>query len=335
MQFTALGDMARSFNASRVNADIRTRLDDLAAQLSTGLKSDVSQDLGAEAKRVPEVQRQLSLSRSQVSLALQLGQRLEVMQAGIETVSRIGSNLFDQASLSWQSASDDGYAALSDQGRSALEDAVAALNTRFAGSSLFAGTAEDRPAIATAEEILADIGSSVAGSTTAVDLLAAVDGWFDDTGGGFDTIAYLGDSASIPVRRIDDLTTVEIAARGDDPAFRDLLKSAVLAQVAGDFTLALSGSDRDAVARRAGEEALAATSRLAELGGRVGMSEQRVEDARVRLTAQSSSLELYRNDLMAADPFETAAALQEVQIQLETHYAVTARLSQLSLTRYL
>jgi len=36
-----------------------------------------------------------------------------------------------------------------------------------------------------------------------------------------------------------------------------------------------------------------------------------------------------------ADPFETASTLQAVQLQLETHYAMTARLSRLSLAEYL
>ena len=63
--------------------------------------------------------------------------------------------------------------------------------------------------------------------------------------------------------------------------------------------------------------------------------EARVEDAAARLSARGTALEIARNDMSAADPYETATKLQNVQLQLETHYTLTARLSRLSLTEYL
>jgi flagellar hook-associated protein 3 FlgL len=53
------------------------------------------------------------------------------------------------------------------------------------------------------------------------------------------------------------------------------------------------------------------------------------------MTAQETGLQMAINDLVSADPFDTATRLQSVQLQLETHYSVVGRLSQLSLLRYI
>ena len=48
-----------------------------------------------------------------------------------------------------------------------------------------------------------------------------------------------------------------------------------------------------------------------------------------------STLQVSRNDIRSADPYQTATALTEVQTQIETLFAVTARLSRLNLVDYL
>jgi flagellar hook-associated protein 3 FlgL len=78
-----------------------------------------------------------------------------------------------------------------------------------------------------------------------------------------------------------------------------------------------------------------AASGVAQLQSRIGFAEQSVERASVENTAQIAVLTIQRNDSVGVDPFEAATALQSLQIQLETHYAMTARLSSLSLVEYL
>jgi flagellar hook-associated protein 3 FlgL len=69
--------------------------------------------------------------------------------------------------------------------------------------------------------------------------------------------------------------------------------------------------------------------------GRIGLHQQTVERAATANSSALATLELSRNDIRRADPYETAAALTEVQSQLESLYAVTARLSNLNLVDYL
>lgn len=76
------------------------------------------------------------------------------------------------------------------------------------------------------------------------------------------------------------------------------------------------------------------TAILTEMGS-IGLKQEVVERARVTNAAAISTFEIARTDIRGADAFETAAALTEVEGQLEALYAVTARLSRLSLVDYL
>jgi flagellar hook-associated protein 3 FlgL len=335
MQYSGLGDLARYFASSKVNHDIRARLETLSQELATGLKSDPSRELGTEAGRVTQLDRKLSLVGRQASSGYQIADRLTVMQASLDKLSNLSTTLIEQLSSLSQSSGNAWREEASQLGRVAIEDAVAALNIRFANSYLFSGVGEEMPSLAPAEDIIDAIRIEVAGATSGDALVDAIDDWFLEPGGGFELIAYKGDVGDPVQRRIDDLVSIRIDVRADDQAIRELLKSAALAFFSDDASIPLSDAERDSVVARATEVMFGATSALAELGGRLGRAEQRVDEAVVRLVAEQTSLSIMQGDLLGADPFETASALEQVQFQLETHYAVTARLSQLSLTRYL
>ena len=69
--------------------------------------------------------------------------------------------------------------------------------------------------------------------------------------------------------------------------------------------------------------------------GRLGETQARIDETQIRLTGERDALNLARNNLIGADPYEAAGQLEVVQTRLETLYAVTARTSRLNLTEYL
>jgi len=177
--------------------------------------------------------------------------------------------------------------------------------------------------------------AAIAGATTMEDARTAINDWFDVPGGGFETLGYLGDTGDNPTRRIDDETTAEYPARADDQAVRDVLKATALAALATDTGLVMDNDERALMFSAATTDLISAGGPIVNLQAVTGAEEARVDSANARLTAQVSALSLMRNDMVSADPFQTATELEAVQTQLETHYTVTARLSQLSLVRYL
>ncbi|WP_171097850.1 transglycosylase SLT domain-containing protein [Ruegeria sp. HKCCD7255] len=81
--------------------------------------------------------------------------------------------------------------------------------------------------------------------------------------------------------------------------------------------------------------AQAYTSRFQTVLAQLGAAEARIEQAATRNAAAMTSIEFARNQLIAADPYETATQLQTVQFQLESHYSVTVRNAGLSLVNFL
>jgi flagellar hook-associated protein 3 FlgL len=74
---------------------------------------------------------------------------------------------------------------------------------------------------------------------------------------------------------------------------------------------------------------------MVNLQAQVGFSEARIEALTVRHSTERASLEMARNDLLSVDPYQSATELEQVQFQLQSLYAITSRMSQLSLVNYL
>ena len=67
----------------------------------------------------------------------------------------------------------------------------------------------------------------------------------------------------------------------------------------------------------------------------LGLLQETAERATARNAAETTALSLARSDILSADPYETASALTQAEASLQNLYALTARLSRLSLTDYL
>ncbi len=67
----------------------------------------------------------------------------------------------------------------------------------------------------------------------------------------------------------------------------------------------------------------------------LGTVEAHIETVSVQSASETSALEILKANLLSVDPYETASELQAVQTQLETLYALTARMSRLSLVDFL
>ena len=74
---------------------------------------------------------------------------------------------------------------------------------------------------------------------------------------------------------------------------------------------------------------------LADTRARVGMAEAAIAAAQTQNASEKAGLEIMRNDLIAADPFEAATRLEETNRQLESIYLITARIARLNLANYL
>ncbi len=99
--------------------------------------------------------------------------------------------------------------------------------------------------------------------------------------------------------------------------------------------LAGQSAGRQDLARRAGLNLLENKTDLTNVAARLGVLEAQIDTAATRNSNEASALQIARSGITEADPYETATRLDETEAQLERIYALTARLSRLSLLDYL
>jgi flagellar hook-associated protein 3 FlgL len=334
MTAMSVGDLAQHFTSMRNGSLIKSELARLSDSLSSGKVADITRHLGGETAGLAG----LEYSLTQLDAYAQTGSETQQYLAAQQTILTKVDDVRSATAARLLLVSDASTVAQVDEAaasaQSSFESVVRSLNTQIADRSVMGGANVANAPLASADQMLTDIQTAIGGALDAATIIATVDDWFDDPGGGFATMGYVGDTGPTQERRVSETRSVGLTARADNPAFVAVLKSTALAALANDMP-ALDADTKRTLLQEAGADMFGAASDLVGVQARVGFAEAQVADALAENAAQQTGLGIARNDLISADPFDTASRLQQVQLQLETHYAVTARLSQLSLLRYI
>lgn len=335
MNTVSIGDLANTFTIRRQTSGLKADLNRLASEMTTGRKADLGASLAGDFGPFAGIERSLRALTAYSTANKEAAGMLEASQLALGNVQSMGRDL--SAAVLTASNTEDPVmiGATAEDARQKLSAVVSSLNTSYAGRSLFGGAATDRPALASGDTMLAELATLVAGETTAAGIVTAVDSWFDDAGGGFETAGYLGSSNDMGPLMIAEGETVAVGLRADDQVMRDTLKGYALMSLIAEGALDGDGGEQAALAGAAAGKMLAADGDLTDARARIGAVEARVEDAQARNAAETSAYELARNELIGADPYDTATELQSVYAQIETLYTVTARISGLTFTDYM
>ncbi len=333
MTLSMIGDGARQFQLSRQNTSLKSDLNRLTSELSSGQVSDRSNAVNGRTARLGGIEHSLIILAGYQDTTRETGQLLETVQHVLAAIDNKREALAGDLLLVNHNSP---AFQIDEAGRNAaadFSDIVNKLNTRSGERSLFSGAAVDRPALAAPEVILTELLTTIGSETNAVEIISRVEGWFDDPG-GFVAVGYLGDEGSAISRDLSATDTVSLDARADNDEIRDLLKAHAIAALA-DRAGGLEKSTKASLLEYAGLALQSAATPLTQLQTRVGFAEADVTRVTVSQSAEITMLSEAKNAYVAADPFEVATKLQALQIQLETHYAMIARLSRLNLSSYL
>ena len=335
MTITTFGDMAGSFASRLSTARIKADLMRLTNEMSTGRPADPVAHLGGDTSQLALIGREIEVARARSGAATGVGQFLATMQTALDGIETVRAGLADQIAPVTATSSPMELARAGAAGAAAFRDIVAQLNTQYGNVGLFAGAATDGAAVASADAMLSSLSAAAAGAVSAADVIAAVDAWFDDPAGGFATMGYLGDTGAPLARRIDEGVTVDVPARADHPAIKDMLRQAAVVALSADPALGLASSTAVRLVTGAAPGLLTSSTALISLRAEVGLAEERVAASVARNGAMVTALTTMRNDLALVDPYETAIALKEAETRLEMQFVLTARLSGLSLVNFL
>lgn len=334
MSTVPLGDMAKHFTALRNSNAIKSDLFKLTDSLSTGRISDLTESLGGETTRFSGLRHTLTQLDGYLQVGSETGQTLSNVQIILDKVDGSRGRIAERLLLVSDSSTTTQIDEAAQAAQSGFQEIVSALNTQIADRALMSGNRVDAVPLAAAGSMLTDMQTAIGGAVDPAAIITIVQDWFSNPAGGFVNIGYLGDSGTFPTRQLTENLSIRVDARADDPAIRQVLQGAALAALAND----LPGLDRNAkvaLLRESASQLYSAASGIAAVQARVGFAEEGVSRALTEVTAQQTSLRVAENDLVLVDPFETASRLQATQQQLETFFTLTARMSQLSLLRFI
>lgn len=335
MALISLGDMAQTFTLRRMTTGLKQDARVAAQELTTGRTANVAQKIRGDFSNLTGVEAALSRLQGYRVATDSADLKANAMQTVFSSVDKMTDGLATSLLGAAMAGNGSNLAAFTQGASQRLETVIAALNSKIGDETLFAGVASDGPATASADTIMAALESSIiaAGATTATDIEAAVDAWFQSPT-GYATTGYLGGSGKTGLA-VSAEATVDQGITAADPALRDTIKALSLVALIDRGTLIPNTQTAIGLAQKAGTSLLQAQSDRTVLAGRLGGVQAVIDQAQTRNSAEESALNLARSDLLSVDPYEAATRMEAAQNQLETLYAVTARLSRLSLVDFL
>jgi flagellar hook-associated protein 3 FlgL len=335
MSWATLGTLALPFHLQRTGVQARSDLARHSHELTTGRVQSAARHLRGDIASLHSVENRLVRIDGFENALRQTVTAFDLAQEALSKVARAGDELADKLVLTAQSVAGPAARTVAAQAaRNALEETISAMSLSVAGRSIFSGVHSDRAPLASADALLAALDTEVAGLTTAADVAAALEAFFNDPEGGFETDIYRGGPAAAG-GAIDDGQPAPVLPTADDPAIRRQLMSAAMVVLIDNGALTLDQAEEGKLQQRAMVGLMENGATLAALQARVGDAQATLEQRQIRLSIERDRLEVARSDMIGVDAYKAAMAVEQSRVQLESVFAVTARIARLSLTEYL
>jgi flagellar hook-associated protein 3 FlgL len=327
MSFVTSGDAARFATFGQDITRLKTDLQRLSEELGSGRKADIGRAVSGDFTGLSDVQRGLRLNDSFRAGLSNAAGAAEARQA---TLDRLAAELDNAGPELLAVVSNGRSSELSRRLADApdrLEVAVSSMNLRLGGQSLFAGDAPDRPALADASTILAALRPIASAAPDIATAIADIDAWFQDAGGGFETVGYLGGAGPGGALYLGEGQLTQPGIAATEPGIRTALSGLAMAALAAEGSLPAADGAQASMAEAAAERMMNGEAAIVDIRARLGVAEGRIEEARVRAEATRTGLQLEEARLTSADPYEVATEIETVRLQLESLYVLTSRLS--------
>jgi flagellar hook-associated protein 3 FlgL len=335
MMFSSFGDQARTFMLSQQNALLKNDMERLSLELSSGRVADTSKAVRGDYTGLSEIEEAASALNAYKTSNSEAAMFVENAQSVLGFIQNLTGEAAPALLMASNTNNDQLLSATTGDAKQKLEAIVSAINTQTTGRSLFSGAATDSAALASVDDMLADLSPLLAAETTAAGAAVIIDSWFDDAGGGFEVVAYQGSSSALSPFQIGPGREASFEITAADPGIRGALKGLTIATLISEGAFTSDQNERQLLLKHAGEALLTNENDLSGLRAATGTAESHIEEMRVQNDSEEYALALARTRILGTDPYTAATELEAVQIQLETLYTVTARLSRLNLVDFI
>ena len=327
---------------------LQLQLVDAQKEVSTGRHADVGASLGAKAGQTVSLRQEHTRLQSIVDSNASVATRLDTSQAALKSIADDAQAFIQQLS---SARIGDVQGVLQGQGRAALASLIGTLNTDVQGAFLFAGINADvkpvadydqnppsaaKQAVATAFTAAFGISQSdpAVANISAADMQTFLDTTFANL---FADPAWSSDwsqASDQNVRsRISSSEMIDTSTNANLDAFRKLASAYTM--VADLGTANLNQDAYQKVVDQATKLTTAAIQGLTTAQANLGDAQQRITGANDRMAIQQDIITTHIGALENVDPYEASSRLTALMTQVETAYAVTARIQKLTLLNYL
>lgn len=336
MDALGLGDMASSGLRARQTAALKRMLSQHAQEVTTGLVADPVRHRGGNMWPLAEIEGTLSRIAAWTRNGDIFDSRLGAIGTALETITtlaeRSGASMIGAGEL----GSDAQVTVVATESRGVFETMVSTLNLRLGDRTLLAGWASDGPALADPETIITALRQAItaSGAVGLGDIVETVDDWFADPE-GFGAVGYVGGSASAGGVPVAEGEVMNMPLTAADPALVHTLRSVALGALVDAGVGAGNPVLRAGLVAEGGRALIEGARARVAVAAEVGAAQLRLDFIMQRNSAEADALGAARSAMLEADPLVAASALTETETQLQALYAITARLSRLSLANAL
>lgn len=327
---------------------LQKEMADRTKEVSTGQYSDLGLTLGSRAGLLVSLRSENSALQSMKDTNGVISSRLDATQSALNGMQTSAQDMLD--SLLASGGSNANASAIQSAGSSHLSTLVSQLNSSVTGSFLFAGTNTGAKPITdyTAPSSPAKLAVDAAFSATfgfaqsspnvseisGADMQSFLDTHFAQL---FQGSSWNGAwSSAADQERTDRISPTSIettSVSANRTPFRQLAEAYTMLADLGTRNL---GTDAySAVVNTAGTLLRSAIGGLTDLRANVGAVQSDVTDATSQMTVQLNLLSTQVGSLENVDTYEVSSRITELQTRLESSYALTAQMANLSLVHYL
>ena len=337
-------------NATReTRVDLQVKLAKAQKESSTGRFADVGLSLGYLSQRTVSLRQDLERMTTFKDTNAVASSRLELTQTTLEGMNDAAQSFMQTLVAARAARSSDSVAVV--DAKAKLTSLSASLNTAVNGTYIFAGVNTDVKPItdyfgdppSAAQTAVADAfnnafgfaqGDPGADSITGADMQTFLDGAFADLFGSADwTTTWSAASDQNITSRITTNERIETSANANAEPFRMI--ASVYTMIADLGIEDLGENAYNAVIDKAIAVLGQGISDLTQLRAGLGTAQERIKSANDRIDIQVTLIQQHVTDLEGVDPYEATANVNALLTQIETAYALTARLQNLSLIDYI
>jgi flagellar hook-associated protein 3 FlgL len=349
MKTTTVSTAALTNATRETRTNLQVKLAEGQKEATTGRLADVGLSLGYLTQRTVSLRQDLDRLTTFKDTNTVATSRLELSQTTLEGVGDAAQGFLQSLVAARSARLSDGVAVT--DAKQKLTSFTAAMNTAVNGAHIFAGVNTDVKPVtdyfstptsagrtAMADAFLTEFGVAQSQSgvenITGTQMSTFLDGAFSDL---FDNSNWSGTwSASSDqniTSRINNNERIETSANANDSAFR--LIASAYTMIADIGLEDLNDEAYQAVVDKAIAVVGQGIGELTQLRAGLGTSQERIAAANERIEIQVSLLSEHITNLEGVDPYEATANVNALLTQIETAYALTARLQNLSLINHI